>query len=239
MKSLKEVFIQEIVNFSKSNWWVYIILALCLVVVYNTWKGDIIEIIILFLANFLWNLFIMIMQDFYTEWKNKKWAFNQVVSVTIFTTLSIYWLLSSGQYQYIIWQFMYILAAMKTFGFYVFAKDMRLLNENTFLVINFLLFLVFINYIPHENFHILQALGFSLITSWLVSIKDKVRYWLNLFWIFALTSGSLWGLLLSYFDWELDWMALGFFLLTWTVLVFYIKLLPNYINKVKIIEEVK
>lgn len=239
MKSLKDVFIQEIKSFSKENWWVYAILAVCLTIVYKTWNWNLLEIFILFLANFLWNLFIMIMQDFYTDWKNKKWAINQLMSVTIFTTLSIYWLIINWQFQYLIWQGMYILAAMKTLAFFVFEKDLRLLNENTFLVINFLLFLVFINYIPHENYAILQALWFSLITSWLVSIKDKIRYWLNLFWIFALTSWSLWGVIISYINKDLDWMALGFFLLTWTVLVFYIKLLPNYINKVKIIEEVK
>jgi hypothetical protein len=52
---------------------------------------------------------------------------------------------------------MYILAALKAFSFYIFEKDLKLLNENTFLVINFLLFLVFVNFIPHDNFHILQA----------------------------------------------------------------------------------
>jgi ABC-type multidrug transport system permease subunit len=99
--------------------------------------------------------------------------------------------------------------------------------------------LVFVNYIPHDNFHVLQALWFSLITSWLVSIKDKVRYWLNLFWIAALTSGSLWWVIGSYINSELDWIALGYFLLTWTVFIFYLKILPNYLKKVTIVAEVK
>lgn len=239
MKKLKDIFIKELKNFSKDNWWVYIILIICLWIVYKTGKWDITEIIILFIANFLWNLFIMIMQDFYTAEKNKKGAINQLVSVSIFTTLAIYGLFSKGQFQYIIWQFMYILAAAKVFSFYIFEKDLRILNENTFLVINFLLFLVFVNFIPHDNFHILQALWFSLITSWLVSIKDKVRYWLNLFGIFALTAGSLWGVIISYLTLELDWIALWFFLLTGTVFVFYIKILPNYLKKVAIVAEVK
>lgn len=239
MKKLKDIFIKELRNFSKDNWWVYIILIICLWIVYKTGKGDLTEIIILFIANFLWNLFIMIMQDFYTAEKNKKWAINQLVSVSIFTSLAIYGLFSKWQFQYIIWQFMYILAAAKVFSFYIFEKDLRILNENTFLVINFLLFLVFVNFIPHDNFHILQALWFSLITSWLVSIKDKVRYWLNLFGIFALTAGSLWWVIISYITLELDWIALWFFLLTWTVFVFYIKILPNYLKKVAIVAEVK
>ncbi len=239
MEKITDVFIKELKNFSKSNWWVYIILIICLWIVYKTGKGDLTEIIILFIANFLWNLFIMIMQDFYTTWKNKKWAMNQLISVSIFTSLSIYWLFSKGQYQYIIWQFMYILAALKVFSFYIFEKDLKLLNENIFLVVNFILFFVFIRFIPYENFQLLQALWFSMITSWLVSIKDKVRYWLNLFWIAALTAGSLWGVIVSYLSSNLDWMALWFFLLTWTVFVFYIKILPNYLKKVAVVVDVK
>lgn len=239
MEKITDVFIKELKNFSKGNWWVYIVLFICLWIVYITWKGNITEIILLFIANFLWNLFIMIMQDFYTAWKNKKGAINQLISVSIFTSLSIYGLISSGQYQYIIWQFMYILAAMKTFWFFIFEKDFKLLNENVFLVVNFILFFVFIRFIPHDNFHLLQALGFSMITSWLVSIKDKVRYWLNLFWIAALTAWSLWGVIVSYISSSLDWIALWFFLLTWTVFVFYIKILPNYLKKVKVVAEVK
>ncbi|MFA5917331.1 MAG: hypothetical protein WC850_03815 [Candidatus Gracilibacteria bacterium] len=239
MKRLKDIFIKELTNFSKNNWWVYIILIICLGVVYKTGKGDLVEIIILFLANFLGNLFIMIMQDFYTDGKNKKGAINQLISVSIFTTLSIYGLFSKGQFQYIIWELMYILATLKTFSFFIFEKDLKILNENTFLVINFLLFLVFVNYIPHDNFHILQAFGFSLITSGLVSVKDKARYWLNLFGIAALTSGSLWGVMVSYINSELDGIALGYFLLTGTVFIFYLKILPNYFKKVAIIDEVK
>jgi hypothetical protein len=53
---------------------------------------------------------------------------------------------------------MYLLATLKTFSFFVFEKDLKILNENTFLVVNFLTFLVFVNYIPHDNFHVLQAL---------------------------------------------------------------------------------
>jgi hypothetical protein len=53
---------------------------------------------------------------------------------------------------------MYILATLKTFSFFVFEKDLKLLNEKSFLVVNFLLFLIFVKFIPHNDFHILQAL---------------------------------------------------------------------------------
>ncbi len=226
-----KLFFTKLKDFSKQNWWIYLLLAICLGIVYITGKWSILEIVIIFLANFLWNLFIMIMQDYYTSWNNKLWAINQVVSVSIFTALSLYWYIFKDQSQYLLWQFMYIAAALNTLLIFVYKKDLKILNEYSFLAVNIILFFVFINYIEHQNFHILQAIWFSLITSWLVSIKDKVRYWLNIVWIFSLTFWSLWGVISSYYLWSLDWIALWYFLLTWTVLIFYIKLLPNYLKK--------
>jgi len=184
----------------------------------------------IFLANFLWNLFIMIMQNYYTNWKNKLWAINQLCSVIIFTLLSLYWFFFENQSQYLIWQIMYILSALKVFVFYNFWKDFSFLNEKTFIFINLILFTLFIFYISNVWFHILQWVWFSLITTGLVSVKDKVKYWLNVYWIWALTAWSLWGVVLSYLAWSLDWIAFGYFLLTWTVFVFYLKLLPKYLN---------
>lgn len=225
------LFFSKIVDFSKKNWWIYLILAICLVIVYITWNWSLIEIIIMFLANFLWNLFIMIMQDYYSSWNNKYWAINQILWVAIFTSISIYWYIFKSQSQYLLWQIMYILAALNTVSFFVLKKDLKILNEYTFIPINIILLLIFINYIPHENFHILQAIWFSFITTWLVSVKDIVRYWLNIIWIWVLTLWSLLWVVISYNLWNLDWIALWYFLLTWTVFIFYIKLLPSYLLK--------
>ena len=40
----KEMFWNELKNFSKNNWWVYLLLAVSLAIVYVTWKWNIIEI---------------------------------------------------------------------------------------------------------------------------------------------------------------------------------------------------
>ena len=112
------MFLKELEKFSRSNWWVYALLAISLVIVYITWKWNMLEIIILFLANFLWNLFIMAMQANYTSNNNKIWAIYHVSATSIFTVISIYWLIIFNQSQYIIWQLSYILAALKAFTFY-------------------------------------------------------------------------------------------------------------------------
>lgn len=227
-----KLLFSKILDFSKQNWWVYLILWACLVLVYKTGSWNLLEIVSLFLIVFLWNLFIMIMQDYYTSWNNKSWAINQIISVTIFTLVSVYSYFSKGQYQYLIWQDMYILAAINTFAIFVFKKDLKkIFNEYSFLVINSILLFVFVMYIPHQNSSILQAIWFSLITSGLVSIRDGVRYWLNVLGIAFLTIGSMFGSINSYVSWSLNWIDLAYFLLTWTVFIFYLKLLPSYLKK--------
>lgn len=84
---------------------------------------------------------------------------------------------------------------------------------------------------PYELYSILQGLGFSAVTIWLVSTSDKIRYYMSLLWVIWITSGSLIGVINSYWTGSIDGIALGYFILTLTVFVFYIKLLPSYLKK--------
>ena len=237
------MFLNELKNFSRSNWWVYALLAISLVIVYVTWKWNMLEIIILFLANFLWNLFIMAMQANYTSNNNKIWAIYHVASVIVFTILSLYSAIKLWQSQYIIWQICYILAALKAFSFYNFWKNIKFLNAWSVWVLNILLVGIFIYFAWKQidlwlfnlNFNvelwtILMALWFSFVTSWLVSINDTRRYCLNIIRVLGIVAWSWILLVLSYMNWNIDWISLGYFILTSTVLVYYIKLLPKYLK---------
>ena len=221
--------LNELKKFSKENWWIFVLLIIALVIVYITWKWSLLEIFILFLANFLWNVFIMMMQNNYTNWNNKIGSSYYLVSLTIFICIWIYWLIYLWQSQYIVWQIAYTLSWIKAFTYYNFSKNLSLLNEKTFIPLNIILFTIFILYFNYETYSIIQAIWFSLITTWLVSIKDKIRYWLNLIWIWFLTFWSLWWVVVSFNSWSLDWVALWFFCLTWTVLIYYLKLLKKYL----------
>ena len=221
--------LKELKKFSKENWWVFLLLTIALITVYITWNWNLVEIFLLFLVNFIWNLFIMVMQSNYTAKNNKVWWIYQLSSTLVFLTMWIYWLIYLWQSQYIIWQIAYWLAAIKAFTFYNYEKDLKFLSEKTFIALNIILFTIFIKYFDFQSFSILQVIWFSLITTWLVSIKDNIRYWLNVVWIFALTSGSLWWVILSFNAWALDWIALWFFALTLTVFIYYLKLIKKYI----------
>lgn len=223
------MFLKELKKFSYENWWVFILLFSALLIVWITNNWNLIEILFLFLANLIANLFIMVMQNNYSNKKNKIWSTYHILATSIFALISIYWLIYLDQYQYIIWQITYWLAAIKAFTFYNYSKDLKFLSEKTFILINLLLFIIFIKYIDYKNFQILQAIWFSLITTWLVSINDNLRYWLNIIWIFSLILWSLWWVIYSFNYWNLDWIALWFFILTLTVFIYYIKLIKKYI----------
>jgi len=238
------MFLKELKNFSKWNWWVYVLLAIALIIVYITWKWNMMEIIILFLANFLWNLFIMVMQANYTSKNNKIWAIYHVSATATFTLISIYWLIVLEQSQYIIWQLTYALAALKAFTYYNFEKNIKFINAASVWVINILLFIFFISFawknidvawlfninINAELFSIIMALWFSFVTTWLVSTNDKLRYWFSLIWVVWIVTWSWIWVILSYINSNIDWIALWYMILTLTVFIYYIKLLPKYIT---------
>lgn len=230
------MFLQELKNFSKQNWWIYLLLIVALTIVWITWKWNIIEILVLFLLNFLWNLFIMVMQKNYSSWNNKIWAIYHLSSTITFTLISIYWLFAFNQYQYIIWQICYWIAAVKAFTFYNLKKDIKFFNEyfvwilNTFLII-FFIFLWKKFWINIDLWSVLMAFWFSFITTWLVSIVDKFRYWTNLIWIIFIILGSSFWVFNWYLKWNINWVSLWYMILTLTTFVYYIKLLKFYLNK--------
>lgn len=225
------MFLQELKKFSKQNWWVYLMLLIILTIVYYTWKWNLIEIIGLFLLNFLATLFTMIAIWNYSEWKNKIGSIYHISWTSLFILLSLYWVMFQDSWQYIIFQISFTFAAIKAFSFYNYKKNIKIFNEKTILIFNILLFIIFLKYFNPNLFWILQALGFSLVTIWLVSIKDSFRYFWNLFWTFFIIWGSILWIYLSYNNWNIDWISLWYALLTTTALIYFLKLLPKYFPK--------
>lgn len=223
------IFTQELKNFSKENRWIFVILTIALIIIFVTGKGNLIEIMILFIANFLWNLFIMVMQTNYTNKNNKIGAIYHISATWVFTCISLYGVIFLQQFQYILWQIAYLIAAIKAFSYYNFWRDIRFFNEKTLIWVNIILIFIFLGFFEYQIFSLLQAVWFALITTGLVSIKDTIRYWFNIVWIFLLVSGSLLWVVVTFQSGNTDGIALGYFLLTLTVFVYYIKLLKKYL----------
>jgi hypothetical protein len=224
------MFIKELKIFSRENWWVYLLLSIALTIVYITGKWNLVEIIILFLLNFLWNLFVMVAMWNYQEKNNKIWSIYHVSTTLTFTIISIYWAFFLDQFQYLFWQITYLIAAIKAISYYKFEHNIKFFTPYLVGGINIILMSLFIYLFPFSLFGTIQAIWFSFVTIGLVSITDKFRFYMSFIWVFFITSWSAIWLYTSYLNENIDWIALGYFLLTISVLVYHIKLLPKYLN---------
>lgn len=229
------MFLEEIKNFSKQNWWIYLLLAFALILVYISWKWNLVEIFVLFLANFLWNLFIMVMQKNYTSGNTKTWAIYHLSSTLVFSLVALYGFIFLNQAQYIIWQISYLIAAIKSFFFYVLNKNLKIFNEYFLIILNSLLTIFFIFFWKNfwlnvDIWSIIMAFWFSFVTTWLVSNVDKFRFLSNLIWIVLIIVGSGFWIVKWYINGNIDWLSIWYMILTLTTFVFYIKLLKNYLK---------
>ncbi len=239
-------FIEELKKFSKENWWIYLLFIFALVFVIYSWKWNILEIILLFFANFVANIAIMAMQSNYTEKKNKIWAIFQVSATLIFIVLWVYWMIYLDRFQYIIWQVAYTISAIKAFSYYNFWKDLKFFNSYFLIFINIVFLIIFYKYffswnlvwiiswtdLTAKNFSSLSDLllwiWFSFSSTWFVMLNDRKRYFTILSWTWLIVIWALVWVVSSYFLWAIDGIALWYFILTSTVWIFYLKLLKKY-----------
>ena len=227
------MFIKELKNFSRENWWIYLLLIISSIIIYFTWKWNLIEILFLFSLNFLWNLFVMVAMWNYQAKNNKVGSFYHLACTVTFTLMSLYWALFLDQFQYILWQITYLIAAIKAIIYYNLNKDIKIFNAISVWTINIILVWVFLYLFKFDLYSFIQAIWFSFVTTWLVSINDKFRFYMSLMWVFFITTGSFFITWDLYFNnnWEWLWISLWYFLLTLSVFIYHIKLLPKYIKK--------
>ncbi len=227
------MFLKELQKFSRENWWVYIMLITILWVVYYTGNWNIVEITLLFVPNFIANLFVMVAIWNYAKNNNKIGSIYHISSTITFTLLWLYGAIFDNQYQYLIFQISFMLAAVKAVSFYALKKDFKIINETLLLIVNIILLAVFIFQFEPWLSGILLWVWFAFVTTGLVSIKDSFRYFMNLIWSFIIVAGASVDVYTSFIWWNLSGIALWFMLLSTTAILYFLKLLPSYLVKIK------
>ena len=91
------IFLKEIRNFSRDNWWLYIIFFICISLIWYTNTGNIFEISVVFFLHFLWDIFMMMMGEYYANWEKRKGSISQILSVIVFTFIWIYAFIFNGK----------------------------------------------------------------------------------------------------------------------------------------------
>ncbi len=227
---LDNLLYKELKTFSKTNWWVYIIFILCLFLIWYTNKGNIYEVVLVFMFHFLWDLFIMMMGSYHARWDLKKSAFSQLWSYITFGVIWLYAWLTSWKWTYFIPQISFLLPNLRWFLKDIKGKTVNFLNWKLSLIVWIFVFLLYYALgLIWSLWEFIQILWFVIFPLSLMIDTKKVRYFLSLIGLFFITFGSGYEFTISFISWNVTWVDISYTLLPLTVFVFFLKDIKKFV----------
>jgi len=225
--------LQQFKTFSRENWWIYLLLVIALWVVVYTWKGNVYEVLFIFLFNLSGAMCNMLMMSSYKDKNFIEWSIFIITANTLYTFLSLYAWIYNGDMQYIYWQASFILTGIKAFMYYTYEKDLKYINFWSILCLNIVVMflLVFQVWISWEA--IIQSLGIAGITLGLSLTEDMKRYFYILAWN---TLVVLWTFLIlaqDYIGGEILGITVAYALLGLSICSYNYRILPEYLRRIK------
>ncbi|HEY4291353.1 MAG TPA: hypothetical protein VGN00_29835 [Puia sp.] len=228
---LTDKFLAELSNFSKANWWVYIAYVLLLGAVFFSGAPHLASVALIPSLHFVADIFIMMMLTAYLRGDYREGAYYQIVSMLIFLSVKVYTGLIHGGWHYLAADPIYILAAIKNYRRDVSRKDLKLVNSQTMTALSVVLIttIVILALDPGLGIVLTPAryvqMGGIFLFAIALTITDheRQRYELSMVALTAMVVGSGWELLDSLESRLVAGLALSYFLLPLTVLLFYSK----------------
>lgn len=220
-----KIIFEEIRKFTKENWWIYIIFIICLCFIYITNSWSLLEVSLVFVFHFLWDIFVMMMWDYYTKNDEKNALRSQIGSFIIFWLIWIYAWLTAWKWSYLVPQILFFLPIIKWYK-----KDIKWINYKFMIVLwIFVLILYYLLNLISNIWMFIQILWFIIFPISLILINEKLRYFWNLLWISFIFFGSACLLYNWFIEKNIIWTDLSYTLLPFTVFVFYLKNLKKYL----------
>lgn len=221
------LFLQQVKQFSKNNWWVYLVFCTAVFIIFKTHRGDPFGISLVFFFHFLADIFVMMMLGEYAKGSHARGTWCQIFSYIIFLSLKIHSGFAHGHWQYLGADPIYFLAALKSYLKDVKHYDLKWVNTKTMSLLA--LFTLCTVYLPlgliHAPSQAIQFLGIFLFAVGLSSSgNEKIRYLLTALGTLSVVIGSGFELIRTYQQGEVVGLALSFFLLPMSVLIVYVKL---------------
>lgn len=225
---------QEIKNFSRENWWVYLIFFICIWFIYKTGTGNVLEISIVFFFHFMGDIFMMMMGEYYKLWDKRKWSISQGLSVIMFTIIGIYAYFYNGKINYLVSQIMFGFSSIKVYIEDVLWKKIAFFSQTTSLILGLITFWIYWYFdIVHTWNAWMQIVWFFSFANALILTNEKHRYFWSLFSISIIALSSWVETYLSYLAGNIKWIDISFTLLPLTVFVFYFKNITSYLWSAK------
>lgn len=219
------ILILEIKKFSKENWWIYIMFFICLFLIYKTDSWSLLEVSIVFAFHFLWDVFVMMMWDYYTKNENKKALKSQIWSFIIFGLIWIYAWITANKWSYLIPQLLFFWPIIKWFN-----PKFKWLDYKFLSLIWIIVFIFYYSIWLISNIWVfIQILWFILFPIALIIEKERIRYFLSLIWISFIFIWSAFFLYNWFMEKNIIWTDLSYTLLPLTVVIFYLKNLKKYL----------
>lgn len=224
------LLLREIRIFSKTNWWVYGAFFICLLIIWFTEKWSLVEVSLVFIAHFFWDLLMMMMWDYYSQKKFRQWAISQALWNFVFLLIWIYAIYKSSEWQYFLPTFAFIMWAVKTYFLQVKSKDIKFLNIYSIIYLNLIIFFIYLYFnLFWEIYSYIQFLGFVLWSIWMIIQEPKNRYIYYVLWTTLIALWSFIWVYTNYLDWNVLGTSVSYFLLPLTVVVYYLKNIKKHL----------
>ena len=220
-------------EFSRKNWWVFIVFFLCLAFIFMTDSWSIVEILLVFIVYFFADLCIMIMVNLIEENDYKTASIFQLLWNIIFTLLFLYHFIINGQGQYILGSIGFLLWVWKNISLHHYKRDISWINNFFLITLNILIYVwAYVTLDPELTGQlVLQTVWITLFT-WCLVMKDvypRARYFQGFIGLSFLVLGSWYGIYLEYLAWNIYGVTISYFLMPLTVLWVYTRSLKKYI----------
>jgi len=239
--SVVQNFIKEVKSFSRANWWVYIIYFMLLGVILLIEEDKLLSVFIITSLHFVADIFIMMMFSAYSQGENKQGTYYQVMSMLIFMSLKIYTGVIDNSWHYLAADPIYILAAVKNYRIDVKKSDLKFVNYKTMSVLSLLIIAAMLLIREYADAGMLstasqwiQTAGIFLFAIALSTTgNEHLRSELAIIALIAMVGGSAWETANLLINGKIVGLALSYFLLPLTVLVFYFRNWSNIMRPQK------
>jgi hypothetical protein len=231
-------FLAEVSQFSKTNWWVYVIYTFLLCVVFFSRMNGLLVIVLISVLYFVADIFIMMMSDAYNRKAYQQGSYFQFIALFIFFSLKLYTGFRHEGWHYLASDPIYFLAAIKNYISAVKMHTMKYVNTVSMALLSIILLLLLLflrDKYPEEMILIypaqwVQTFGFFLFAIGLSTSNELLRYKISIVALSAMVCGSAWGVCADILAAHLTGLDLSYVLMPLTVLVFYLRQWPEYLK---------
>jgi hypothetical protein len=231
-------FLSEVSQFSKTNWWVYIIYCLLLCIVLFRNMNSLLVVVLISILYFVADIFIMMMSDAYSRQAYQQGSYFQFTALFIFFSLKLYTGFRHEGWHFLASDPIYFLAAIKNYRSAVRPNAMSYINGASMSLLSLILLLVLLilkNKFPDAKILLypaqwIQTFGFFLFAIALSTSGQRLRYKISLLALSAMVCGSGWEIYNEILDGHLTGLDLSYVLMPLTVLVFYLKQWSVYLD---------